>query len=151
MAYTITNLREDIKTLNDNLAAGGSTYYLREQGRNGYQAVDVYQVLPDGSTSCARNLESGISRECYKAAKLYAAQYPGYVYPQEKKDITRAQAKRMLIVGGVDFEKDFFQLSSWDVDKLVVWAKLTRYRKSKNANGSTGRYFFAHLQKRVKL
>lgn len=148
MRYTIKDLREEIARANDMLSASGSTYYLREQGRNGYQAVDVYRSMPDGHASCQKLLESGTSKECAAAVRLFAAQYPGYIYPQKETELTREQAKRVLIAGGVDVEKDFFQLSVWDVDKLIVWAKLTRYRRPKNANGSLARYFFANLQKK---
>lgn len=40
---------------------------------------------------------------------------------------------------------DFHALSSAQVDRLVHWAKAYGYRKPKNANGSTARYFFQLL------
>lgn len=36
---------------------------------------------------------------------------------------------------------DFHTLSSAQVDRLLHWAKSYGYRKPKNANGSTARYF----------
>lgn len=48
---------------------------------------------------------------------------------------------------GINFEQDFHELRSDAVDFLVALAKTYRYRKPKNANGSTGRYFFSLLQR----
>lgn len=49
---------------------------------------------------------------------------------------------------GIDFSADFHTLSFSDAELLAEWAKRTKYRKPKNANGSTGRYFFEHLKRR---
>lgn len=48
----------------------------------------------------------------------------------------------------VDFSADFHALNSAAVDALVQAAKAAGYRKPKNANGSTARYFFAYLNRR---
>lgn len=147
--YYPKQLKEDLETLNDALIVSGSTYYLASGARNGMQAVDVMHVDASGGRSCQNNLEAGTSLKCYTAARHYAAGYAGYIYPQKAKGLTRMQAKALLSIAGVDFTRDFFQLSAFDVEKLVTWAKLTRYRKPKHANGSIGRYFFQHLKTKV--
>ena len=48
---------------------------------------------------------------------------------------------------GLNLKKDFFQLSFFDVDKVLGIAKVYGYRKPKNANGSTARYFWAFMQR----
>lgn len=54
-------------------------------------------------------------------------------------------AKRSLERDGVDFSGDFHALYSDQVAKLVGLAKAARYRKPKNASGSTGRMYFQRL------
>lgn len=69
--YTVTRLREEIAEINDNLEQGNFSFRLREQGRNGYQAVDEYFVYPDGApmpSGAVRNVCCGSSRECGDAA-----------------------------------------------------------------------------------
>ena len=61
--------------------------------------------------------------------------------------ITRIEAKRLAIKTGINFNKDFFVLSSSHVSDLVNIGKLTGYKKGKNAPGSYARMFFYHLQK----
>lgn len=46
---------------------------------------------------------------------------------------------------GVDFENDYHAQSFGN--ELSDLAKEVGYRKPKNANGSTGRYFFEYLRK----
>ena len=43
--------------------------------------------------------------------------------------------------------EDFHRLSSAQVDGLLDVADRFKYRKPKNANGSRGRYFHAHLER----
>lgn len=58
------------------------------------------------------------------------------------------EAIQQLAAQGVDVKMaDFHALSSADVDRLLVWADICKYRKPRNANGSRGRYFFARLQR----
>lgn len=40
---------------------------------------------------------------------------------------------------------DYLTLSNAQKEALAYWAKQYRYRKPRNANGSTGRYFFEML------
>jgi len=49
---------------------------------------------------------------------------------------------------GIDFHDDYFKLSLSDAGRLADSAKTYGYRKPKNANGSTARYFFRLLQRR---
>lgn len=48
---------------------------------------------------------------------------------------------------GIDFTLDFFQQGGFEVDYVCELAKKYGYRKPRNANGSTGRYFYSLLQK----
>lgn len=50
----------------------------------------------------------------------------------------------------IDFSQDFHTLTSNQVDGLVHWAKAYGYRKPKNANGSTARYFFSFLVRLIE-
>jgi hypothetical protein len=49
---------------------------------------------------------------------------------------------------GIDIHANFHTLPSSQVCVIVELARQQGYRKPKNANGSTGRYFFAALQRR---
>jgi hypothetical protein len=48
---------------------------------------------------------------------------------------------------GIDIHANFHTLSSSQVGVIVELAKDCGYRKPKNANGSTGRYYFAALKR----
>ncbi len=58
--------------------------------------------------------------------------------------LTKIEALKEAKKIGVDFSKDYHSQSFGT--GLSELAKKTGYKKPKNANGSTGRYFFAHLQ-----
>ena len=64
-----------------------------------------------------------------------------------KKKITPQEARRLLESDGVDFKKDFFQLGSSDVGRIVEVAKLAGYKKRKDAPGSTARMYFQYLSR----
>ncbi len=64
-----------------------------------------------------------------------------------KATISKFEAYELAKKGGINFKKDFYQQSSFGVSELVAIAKLAGYRKPITANGSTGRYFFAHLER----
>lgn len=67
-----------------------------------------------------------------------------------KKKLTSREAKQLLVSDDIDLNKrDYFDLSSSEVQRVLEVAKLVGYRKSKNAPGSTGRMFVQHLR-RVK-
>ena len=69
--YTITNLRADIAEINEWLADAGALVRFEENPRNGYQAVDEYEVDKEGkrtASGCTRNIGCGTSRETYTYA-----------------------------------------------------------------------------------
>lgn len=48
---------------------------------------------------------------------------------------------------GFNFNKDFFQLTSSEVDRVLAGARATGYQKSKGAPGSRGRMYYGYLQR----
>jgi hypothetical protein len=139
---TINDLRSELKILNSILISKGFNVFIREQGRNGYQATDQYSVREDGSLSCESNVGCGTSREVIGYSK--EVYYKTLAYSKPPKSLTRKQAKRLLEIFGIDFNNDFHKISTHEIsDLLVKYAKLTKYRKPANANGSTSRYFMS--------
>lgn len=68
-----------------------------------------------------------------------------------KATISKLDAYRLAKKAGARFSKDYFQQSLSVSGELAAIAKLAGYRKPANANGSTARYFFAHLDRlRIK-
>jgi hypothetical protein len=61
------------------------------------------------------------------------------------KKISKTEAIKLAEKMGVNFDKDFLAQSYGN--ELSALAKLTGYKKPSSASGSTGRYFFYHLQK----
>lgn len=146
MSYTIKDLREKVTFLNNKLLEGLSNEYIKEGGRNGYQATDLMQVKEDGSISCHSMIGGGTSRQ------VAGYSQDAYYHIKDKTIKTRAQCKRLLLLNGYDLEKDFHQINdSCFGDLLNRMAKLTKYRRPQNANGSTARYFYNHLVNKVKL
>ena len=71
---TVVTLRDSVDEINGWLKDAGLFTRLETGGRNGYQAVDEYSVLPDGSrenSGCNSNVCCGSSRECVSAAYDY--------------------------------------------------------------------------------
>lgn len=60
--YTITDLRQQIDRINDELEREGIPYRMEEGGRNGYQAVDLYKI-PRKNGCIERTIGCGTSRE----------------------------------------------------------------------------------------
>jgi hypothetical protein len=147
MKFTIKDLRRVVDAATRYQLQSGSPYYYVEQGRNGYQAVDLYSITGDGREGCHGMIAGGTSREVADAVHLSKRGYYGYTYPQKANGLTRAQALTAVRLFGLDIRQDFHALDSDAVDLLVTWAKATRYRKPKNANGSTARYFWTNLQR----
>lgn len=54
---TITNLRAEIQDVNLALIQSGSDYRYKEQGRNGYHAVDLMRVESDGKWHTVSNMD----------------------------------------------------------------------------------------------
>ena len=48
---------------------------------------------------------------------------------------------------GIDIRANFYTLRASQVGVIVDLAKQSGYRRPKNANGSTGRYYFSALQR----
>jgi hypothetical protein len=63
--------------------------------------------------------------------------------------IDHLTASRILTLAHIDKATDFHALRSDQVAALVDAANEHKYRKPKNANGSTGRYFHAYLLRRI--
>jgi hypothetical protein len=65
-----------------------------------------------------------------------------------KNKLTKTDAKNLAKKLGIDFSKDFYELSNTHVSELVALSKLVGYKKPKTASGSTARYFFNYLNKK---
>jgi len=59
-------------------------------------------------------------------------------------------AQKTLKTFGITFREDFHTLRGDQVQALLDEAKAQGYRHPKNANGSTARYFFAAVQRKLK-
>jgi hypothetical protein len=51
---------------------------------------------------------------------------------------------------GIDPRGDFHALTSSQVEVILEQARLSGYRKPKNANGSKARYYFYAVQRKVE-
>tara|TARA_S200002703_G_scaffold12095_1_gene10804 strand:+ start:239 stop:457 length:219 start_codon:yes stop_codon:yes gene_type:complete len=69
---------------------------------------------------------------------------------RKAKKISPEEAYRLAKKIGIDFKKGPFEQSISGMAELAAIAKLAGYRKPKSASGSTGRYFFQYLKKKVK-
>jgi hypothetical protein len=86
--YTITNLRADIAEINGWLAEADALVRFEECGRNGYQAVDEYEVDETGQrigSGCTRNIGCGTSREVH-----------GYAYEAYQGIIRNLETERKV-------------------------------------------------------
>jgi len=146
--FTVTNLRAKIADCNAAMLAEGYPFVIVEQGRNGYQAADLYKIDCDGSVGCERMIGVGTSRQV--ASWCIDEHYS--IRNRKPCKLTRQQAKRALMLLGVDFSKDFHaEASTSHTDALELYAKLSGYRKSKTAPCSLCRAFYEHLQRKVTL
>lgn len=146
--YTITNLRQDIEYYNRLLVESGSNYFFREMSSYGDQGVYLCYVDEEGKQKTLSCVEKGTSRDCYLALSNEWHKHQGELFHKTKH--TRKMAKAVLGLN-LDFSQCYFSQSLAHNDALLVWAKKTRYRKPQAANGSRCRYFYEHLQNRVKL
>lgn len=64
-----------------------------------------------------------------------------------RRKMTKDEARALLAKHGVDLKKDYHQLNSNDVGKVLAASVFYGYRKSPTASGSTGRMFFQFLQR----
>lgn len=60
------------------------------------------------------------------------------------------KAAALALLPGLDLTADFHALGSDTVQRLADTARAVGYRKPKNANGSTARYFFQYLTRQPK-
>ncbi|AWY02852.1 hypothetical protein [Alteromonas phage JH01] len=146
--FTISNLRANVAHYNTMLLSEGFPFFIVEQGRNGYQATDLYRVNADGSTGCERMIGGGSSRDVdsWSETEHYK------IRNGKPSKLTRQQCKRMLMLLGCDFGLDFHENASTNhADALELLAKLSGYRKSRTAPCSLARAFYEHLQRKVEL
>lgn len=61
--------------------------------------------------------------------------------------ISKLEAYRLAKKAGADFDKDVHAQNIGVLLDMSAIARLAGYRRPKNASGSTGRYFFYHLDK----
>ena len=61
-----------------------------------------------------------------------------------------ADAREQLAKCEIDEGADFFGLSNAQVSNLALQAALHRYRKPREANGSTCRYYYQLLVRRIR-
>lgn len=148
MRYTYKALQEDAKRYSAYLIESGAPFYFVAGHRNGYSAIDLFIIDDNGNKNCWRMVAGGSPRECLHAMETEYKNLHGK--PSHCYKYTRKMAKGALSLI-MDFNADFFAQSLAHSDALHTWAKLTKYRKPKFANGSTGRYFFYHLANKVKL
>jgi hypothetical protein len=90
--------------------------------------------------------ERGPFRLIRRREKIAAASSSAPAHARKKK-IDRAEAKRLLQADGIDFRRDFHQLSWSEKDRILEVAKLAGYRKRKDAPGSTARMYFQALSR----
>jgi hypothetical protein len=64
-----------------------------------------------------------------------------------KKKISPQEAKQLIQSDGIDFGRDFHELSSHEVQRILEIAELAGYRKRKDAPGSTARMYFQYLDR----
>jgi hypothetical protein len=64
-----------------------------------------------------------------------------------KKKLDPREAKQLIQSDGIDFKRDFHELSSHEVERVLEVAKLAGYRKRRDAPGSTARMYFQYLSR----
>lgn len=87
MRITITDLRKELDALNSKLEHSSLPFRFKAQGRNGYQAVDLYNI----TGSCLRNVGCGSSKEVigYTQQEYYYinSYYEGLFEFSRKRDV----------------------------------------------------------------
>jgi hypothetical protein len=146
--FTPKALRQTVEQYNTYLADAALPFYFRAEGRNGYQAVDLHMVKENGRDSCERTVQTGTSRKCADAMiSTYRELYNEKAHRLLYRDLTRAQAYGVLSRIN-DFSSDFHTQTEPDAEMVVTWARATKYRRPRNAEGHIGRYFLAHLARK---
>lgn len=162
--------KHDVPSLANWSMSSGGTF--EHHGRNGYSHRNhensvEYHITPNSTKSGRKNGYSvksfgggaswrdlGIVSHPNEGVAKARAHYDKHVkgsVSEAIEDVTEAmepiKAANILNACGVKKGSDYHTLSHSQVDALVDHAKKNKYRKPKNANGSTGRYFHAHLQR----
>lgn len=91
-----------------------------------------------------RENEAGPFRLIRRRERLTETTAPAHA---RKKKISPQEAKQLIQLDGIDFRRDFHELSSSEVQRILEVARLAGYRKSKNAPGSTARMYFQYLNR----
>lgn len=63
--------------------------------------------------------------------------------------MTQHEARAICNVFCIPLNRDFHSLNSQHVQNVLDAARSRKYRKPSNANGSTARYFYAYLMRKV--
>jgi hypothetical protein len=64
-----------------------------------------------------------------------------------RKKLDPREAKQLLKSDGIDFGRDFHELGSQEVERILEVARLAGYRKRRDAPGSTARMYFQYLSR----
>jgi hypothetical protein len=143
--YTSKDYINDLKDINRRLAFECCISFPVYGGRYDMTYADENRIYEDGLLKSHNMIDCGSPKVALAAAYEFA-------FKQESpKTLTRQQCKSIAFIAGIDFELDYHQLHSEYVELLVDLSKKSKYKKPTNANGSIARYFYAHLQSRVKV
>jgi hypothetical protein len=113
--------------------------------------IDIETRTPEGweVATCEANW-----KDARQALREYRENEPQYSHRARAHRVPTQEwidyAKRVLREAHADNGEDFHTLRSEQVEVIVRHAAIVKYRKPKNANGSTGRYFYALLQRVAK-
>ena len=110
------------------------TYHCRHKARE--EAAGAEQD-DQGSSHARKKSSAQLDREIAEALNGHA----------RKKTLDPREAKRLLQSDGIDFSQDFHALPSYEVMRLADMAKMTGYRKRKDAPGSTARMYYQYLSR----
>lgn len=148
--YTRKALEADVRRINLQLLQSGSNYQLEVGARYEWTALDATVVSVSGQRDALRNVEMGSPRQCKTAAYEFLSNHSGRV---SYEHLTRAPCRftreqcLALLSPFVDWQADYHTLSSDICDAIAGMARACKYRKPKNANGSTAREFFRSLSR----
>lgn len=137
MKDLISKCKEINRTRIENL---NNTLY-RVNTLNSESPIQVKFITPLGSViSSDYNIDS--SSEESEIDKLYNHHFNSTSYIS-----TRQQAKVILFLAGLNFNKAHYQLSDYHIELLREAAQLTKYRKPINSTKPIESHFFNHLKK----
>jgi len=116
---------------------GSDTNYVNRKRRQ-----NQLKVLPIDRTSANTD-----AMAANRIGNMRGINYAIMTPPGNVKESRISPAEAHAILTKHDAHKDFFALSSSQVSGLLDHAKANKYRKGKNAPGSTGRMFHQHLRR----